>query len=253
MDLAKVVIGNISATVIVYRGRNPSEVFMEVKDHGYPFPNFKGRYCIIGGNWVGNNARADKNPRETMCREVREEITFDRPVITSDDLEDLEFGSFPPYISAGISAVSNEGDRTKLEELRNIITEGAVAWKDCLQSVPTEVHNGERPGSTTLCSYWHVGLGENEWGRLLELQSKFGNLSNESLTILTSVDEMIREGLMGTWGHDQALRSFLIEMGVARAESLPCLPGITLDKLHPPLNSYDDYLARYDVKKNPRL
>jgi len=224
---------------------------VELKDFGYPFPRFQGRHCIIGGNWIGERAKGDDNPTETMCREFGEEFSFDRPIVTFEELSRLGFGENASYVVPGTTIQPDPQDLEDLASIKELISNWAWPWQDILQIVPTEIHNGKRPGSITLCSYHCMLLCGDEWGRLTRLQTKFGNLSNESITLITTVDQMIATDLMGTWGHDQALRMFLMENRVPRAEELPTLEGITIEPVGQMLDDYDEYMARYEIECHP--
>lgn len=99
--------------------------------------------------------------------------------------------------------------------------------------------------------YFTVGLHENEWNILVSLQNKFGNLSNESVTIITTLNELVETRFPISWGHDQALKKFFLDKGLENAKNLNIIPGITMEYIGQPTLTYKEYLEQSDFLKKP--
>jgi hypothetical protein len=97
-----------------------------------------------------------------------------------------------------------------------------------------------------------VALDDWAFDKLTYLQNKFHNLSNESITLLTSLDEIIQNKIVGCWGHDQVLREFFRQKGY-NVKDFPVMPDITMTFVHNQLPNYGEYLKRYDIAKTPNL
>ena len=140
--------------------------------------------------------------------------------------------------------------------------ESAMSADDYIITIPKAVLDetdpeNKRDGFTTLCSYWTIALEEKEWTMLMELQERFKNLSNESITLVTSLDEIIQAGVKTAFGHDQKLKRFFLNASelcgpeYATAKDFPIVPGIESIYAGPPYSSYEEYLERYDVARKP--
>ena len=79
------------------------------------------------------------------------------------------------------------------------------------------------------------------------LQERFKNLSNESITLITSLEEIIRTGTKTSFVHDRVLQRFFLGRGFKKAENLPLVPELTSVAAGMPLPTYRDYLERYEV------
>ena len=73
--MKKIAVNNTASVVIIFRQKNPAEVFLEIKDDKYPMRVFQRCLNIIGGNWIGEQALNDFGPLGTLYRELQEEIT----------------------------------------------------------------------------------------------------------------------------------------------------------------------------------
>lgn len=254
----KTKITNISSVGIIYRAGNPSNIFIEVKDDGHPIKLVRRQLCPIGGNWIGKAAARDINTFMTFARELDEELSFDRPVRNSVELAQMDMAvdqTFAPTPIKGVEATKD--DRLTLQHLKDAILVSAVAFGDYLNTVPKAALDAadpanKRDGFTTLVSYWLVRLVEDDWRRLCSLQSKFGNLSNESLALVTSLDEIIQTNTKTAFAHDRVLQEFFYQFGYTNAEQFPLVPGLeSVRKRTSPFSSYAEYLDHYDVAKMP--
>ena len=250
---------NISSVGLIYRSFNPAEVFLEIKDDGHPIKLVRRQLCPIGGNWIGEAAKRDSNPNDTFVRELGEELSFERSIRDSVDLALLgvaELEKFAPAPAPNVG-VDTE-DIEDLEDLKWVMgMQATVLADDYLHTVSKDALDAadpenKRDGFTTLTSYWSVPLAEKDWRRLVRLQEKFGNLSGESITLITSLDEIVKTDTRIAFGHDRVLQRFWLERGFAKAANLILVPGITsVSAGHRSLSSYRYYLARYDVAKKP--
>ena len=241
-------VSNIAGVMIIFRAKNPAEIFIEVKDDGYPLKRFRRCLCPIGGNWIGERAKGDRNPLDTARREINEELTLERMIASTLELKLLGIeteGNF--YQTPKKNYIPNSEEIKTLAELKQIITENCTPFGDFLYHFRISQKESLMP----LVSYWLVALREDEWDRLVNLQKKFGNLSNESITIITSLKEIIETGTRVAFGHDRALQKFFLSFGLSDAHQMPLMGGITSKEMGKTLVSYEEYMAQYDIKRKP--
>ncbi|HEY4510354.1 MAG TPA: hypothetical protein VJJ73_00775, partial [Candidatus Paceibacterota bacterium] len=245
---------NISSVGIIYRGESPDEIFIEVKDDEHPIVYARRKLCFIGGNWIGEGAKSDRGPLDTFKRELREELSFDRPIRSSVELRLLGMATgTEEFKPSPQSTQPTELDRHQLENLKLVICRGIAPFGTFLNTVPKKVLDAadpenKREGFTTLACYWVCALDEVRWRSLCLLQKKFGNLSNESLTLITTLHEIIESGTR-MYGHDLALKNFFIAMGFPEARKI--VNYIECEEVGTALATYEDYLERYEVVKRP--
>jgi hypothetical protein len=144
----------------------------------------------------------------------------------------------------------------QLVYLKNMMVGVARPFGDFLNTVTRQALDvadpaNKRDGFTTLSSYWLISLPEHEWGILVRLQEKFKNLSNESITLITSLEEIIRTGTKTSFAHDRVLQRFFRDQGLSEAGNLPLVPGLESVRVGLPLSAYSNYLDQYDVAKKP--
>ncbi|GEM_PF-1736290 len=251
------VVANVASLGIIYRASNPREIFIEIKDGGYPMKAFQWCLCPIGGNWLGDRARADKNPYDTFVREFGEEFSLEKPRASTFELQLLDTPhEAETYVTPVNSVPIEEQDRLMLHHIRSAVTTHTWPFADYLVSVPRAVLDkvdpeNRRDSYASLFSYWEVGLDDERWNRLVVLQQKFGNLSNESITIVTSLDEILRMRPQTAFGHHAALQDFFLQAGYAEAVHYPLFEGIECMHMGQPLSTYEEYLERYDILKKP--
>lgn len=253
----KQVVTNICGVAIIYRASDPSQVFIEVKDDGYPMARFRRCLCLIGGNWIGLHAAGDLTTRRTLEREIDEELSLTKGVASTLELKLL--GLEPKdkfYVTPKNDLAPNEEDFRILNEIKKAINEGLVHFGDFILKVPKSVLDAadpenKRDGLSAIASYWTVGLSEETWEKLSALQKKFGNLSNESVTLLTSIDEIIATGTEIAFGHDRPLQRFFEGWGLENAKNLLLIEGITSVPIENPPATYAEYLERFEVQKRP--
>ena len=254
--MSKIPVNHIAAVGVIHRAQDPREIFTEMKDRGHPMPMARGRLCCIGGNWIGPDAKGDRGPRGTFTRAMEQEISFDRPVRSATGRELLGLAKdehFAPTPISGIQVTAN--DEAHLCMLKQGITELAQPFGDFVTTISTSVLDAADPGNTRegfsfLGSYFAVPLPEDVWSVMLALQEKFGNLSNSSMSLVTSLDQIIATNTRW-FAHDRVMQQFFREMGFVAAEQLPLVPGISSVRVGIPLDTYAEYLDRYDVAKMP--
>lgn len=252
-------ITNHSSVAIIYRRLDPSEVFTEMKDDGHPVRLVRRQLCPIGGNWIGKGAQFDKNPLATVCREVvMEELSFDHPSRSPLELVELGHSSdvalMAPTKRADVEVLPE--DKADMEALKSLILNGLVPFGDFLDTVTKEAMDSadpanKREGFTVLSSYFTVGLDEDAWAKLVRLQTKFGNLSNESVTLITSLKKIVESGTKTAFGHDGPLQAFFASHGLPLAAQLPMVPGTSCLFIGAPRNSYTDYALDFTPAKRP--
>jgi len=255
--LAKTSVTGIASVGIIFRAVNPNEIFIEVKDDGHPIKLVRRQLCFIGGNWIGEGARNDKNTFDTFKRELDEELSFDRPCRDSVELNLLghadteQFAPVPQPVAKVLSV-----DEEDLDNLKRAIVMSATPFGDFLNTVPKTALDAadptnKRDGFTSLISYWVAPLQEDVWESLLRLQRKFKNLSNESITLVTSLTEIVQTNTRTSFAHDRVLQRFFLHHGLEAAKNLPLVPDLSSVEAGMPLSTYNDYLERYEVAKRP--
>ena len=122
-------IGGIAAVVIPFRESNPSEIFAEMKDGTYPW--FPKHLCFLGGNWGDVPSVGDKSPRDTLLRDLREEL----------DLSVQGESYLPPRTTQNVL----REDEEMLESVLATIMAGIRPFGDYLQKIPVEVFLRQDP------------------------------------------------------------------------------------------------------------
>lgn len=255
-ETGRVEVNHIAAVGILFPASNPRRIFIEVKDDGYPIKVFRRNLCPIGGNWVGEHAKADRNTRDTFLREFGEELSLERAISSTLKLDMLLGVKVEEYLTPRNDVVVDDRDIAALAELKNYVASLSQSYADFVHFVPKTVFDSADPenkrGDVRLVSsYFFTPLDDEIWLELERLQYKFGNISNESITLLADVDDIVETGAKICWGHDRALQRFWLDFGVKTAKNLPMVPGIESHYIGRPLRSYDEYLQRFDVLKRP--
>lgn len=255
--MSKMSVSHMAGACIIFRASNPAHIFLTIKDDSHPIKLARRQLCLIGGNWIGDNAKQDMNTFDTFKRELAEELSFVRPVRDSVKLNLLGLSDVECFAPTSQSIVDvTPRDMEELDHLKRIIVEFATPFGDFMLMISKDALDAadptnKRDGFTALLSCWAAPLEEDVWGSLLELQRKFGNLSNESLTLVTSLDEIIRTNTKAAFGYDRVLQKFFLDCGLIAAQNLPLVPGISVQEVGMPLPTYADYLERYEVAKKP--
>ena len=249
-------ISNISSVAFIYRASNPSEIFFEIKDDGHPIKLVRRTLCPIGGNWIGESARGDRGPLDTVRREIREELSLERPVRTWE-LQAFGGESVDQFAPTPISDLQVTRDHLlSLSAVKEAINRMLMPFGTYLNTVTKEAMTRADPGNTRegytgLSCYWLAPLDEQTWHVLVKLQSDFGNLSNESLTVMTNVHEIVERQICGAFAHERVLQRFFLAMGFQEAKRMPLTEGTASVCAGSALASYEDYLEIYDVQKRP--
>lgn len=251
-------VNGLAAVGIIFRRANPAQQFLEVKDDGHPICHARRKLCFIGGNWIGEHAKADKCPYDTFCRELDEELSFDRPMRNSLEYALLGVSAqetFEPTPEPAIRAASC--DQEALLYLKRVIAALAFPFGDYINTVPKAALDAadpqnKREGFNGLASYWQVSLNEEDWQLLESLQKKFNNLSNESITLITSLEEILARRMEAAFAHDRVLQKFFLSHKLTAAWNMPMVPGLNSEAIGPPLRDYKEYLAKYDVARHPQ-
>lgn len=251
----KTPVNNISATAIIYCAHNPSKIFIERKTDDYPVKVFAGMLCLPGGNWVGPAAKADANPLQTLKRELDEELRLAVSEAKKDEMAALGFkaGADGRDLQKDTQATTDDIERFAM--VKEAMLSAITPFMDALITVPKTIFDSADPenrrGDTTvLASYFTIGLQKTDWDELVRLQEKYGNLSNESETLIVTYKEMINtKDMKVSWGHDYAMLKFF--------EQYIPYPKILLTKeivwkpLGEPMSSYAEYEELYDIAKKP--
>ncbi len=241
-------IWNISAVAVIV-SPDEDKVFLSRKDDGYPIALIRGGLCPIGGNWTGKDAARDTGPRDTVRREIREELTLRRPVRSGAELGQLGFGgqvTYEPTASNG--AEIRDADEQLLQRLAATISEVLSFETSYIHTVTAEAMRTADPSSTretieTLCFVYRAQLHHDEWATLETLQERYGNLSNEAPTLILGRDQL--GGEKYAFGHESSVRAV---MGV----NTSIIPGVYSERRGEMRDApYAELLDRYDPIKRP--
>lgn len=257
MGFTKISVTGIAAVAIIYRKMDPSQIFIEIKDDGHPIKLVRRQLCFIGGNWIGEDAKTDKGPHETLMREIQEELSLERPARSSHELSLLGISEAITFAPTPVERMPGNDDVDRLRDLKRTIMGSLEPFGDCMNRITRKALETADPGTSregfvSLVSYWTCALSESTWRDLSALQERFGNLSNESITLITSLDEIVRTKTKIAFGHDYALKDFFTSKGLGtKVQKLTIVPHITNTPLGAPFQTYDEYLTRYEVAKHP--
>lgn len=252
--MSKISVNNICGVSIIYSAEDPSRIFLETKTSDYPVKVFAGTLCLIGGNWVGEAAKADVNPMATLQREIDEELCL--VPLTEEQHEELSLLGLGQGTKYDLQKNTNasETDIKSLAEVKKAITLSVVPFVDAISLIPKCVFDSsdtqnKRGDIQALLSNYLVPLEKDVWNELVRLQKTYGNLSNESLSVLLTFDEIRHKKLRVSWGHDRALdlfcRTYVDDKGI------PLVEGIVWQNHGRPMRSYAEYEELYDVAKRP--
>ena len=204
-----ITVSHFATCWLIYRKSHPDQILLERKFQ-HPDPQVDGRLCTPGGNWFDKGAEEDKGPLETGCRELVEELTFDRNEL--------------PYETPFSGAEVTPGDRDDLETVLSQIFAVSLPFGAFLNSAKGRKYS-------TLVFYYSAGLDEDAWVKLVRLQEKFRNLSVESLTTITSLDEIVDRGDLSAYGHDRPLQIFFLSGGFEKALEMSLVEGFKTERL----------------------
>lgn len=247
---------NISAAALVYRLAEPFEIFAEFKDNTHPLKLVRNSLCLIGGNWVGESAKSDRGPLDTLKRELSEELTIAKATVSRKELEDLGFDENADPSAEVIAQRGSVDDVRRLNEIRRAIITGFEPFGSYTQFVSREAILSADPepkqqAFTALANVYTSGLDERTWGDLMRLQTRYGNLIAEfSSSIITSLDDIVEKKMRSAFGYDRILQYFFRTMDL-HAKEIPMVQGVEVEFVGPILDTYSEYLARYDVEKKP--
>lgn len=223
----------IASAVIIFRELNPAWVFLESKPANYHIVSFRNHLCPFGGDWGRNTrGRMDRNPKETVAREINEELSLERslrhPLMTPSDIP-------------------------ALADIRDEILQNLTPFGDFFQIIPAKILQKSDPEAraqdrAAIISYWTSGITEDCWARLVYLQNKFGNVCTEGTSMVISLGQILAAKIPFSWGSDQVMREFFwFRHGFNAAERLPLFPEISMRRMgwasH---ETYREYLNKYN-------
>lgn len=250
----KVIVGSGFA----YKVSDPGQIFLDIKTADYPWRIFASRMMFIGGQWIKEAAIHDNNPFATFVREVTEELSFERPRISTEEMRVVcPLVDYDSYVAPGGDVPATLNDEQGLAQVKARLIDPlrVRAFGDYYIRTPERLIQTLQPeylggDLTALFSIFTVGLEDDEWDRLAHLQAKFGNLSNESQSVIISIDQVLAGSIAFASGYDQIARDFWISQGFPAAAGIP-IQEIEVVRIGDLLASYVDYLARYDVLNRP--
>lgn len=252
-------VANFSAVAIVYKASEPSKLFLELK-FGHPIALIDRTLNPIGGNWVGKDALNDNSPLDTLTREIGEEISFVRPIRNADELDFLDVATNKTWQPTPMDATPTDEDVAMQEEVKRAIISAAHYYCATINTVSKEAMDvadpkNERQGFSSLAVYFECGLSDETWAKLEALQKKFGNLSAEALTVMTSKTDIILDDAKVAFGHDAALADFLKAKG-HNVEGFPTVHGVSTRFIGTTsdvelFSSYAEMLTHFNPTKRP--
>ena len=196
-------------------------------------------------------------PLDTFIREVNEELTLEKGLVSTLELRQL--GIEPKVDSYKLrdpDAIPTKEDYWMLKEVKEAIIKKCEPFGDYIVNLPKVVLDQADPlnkhqGYVCIVSYWKVFLDEITWEKLTKLQEKFHNLSSESLTIITSLQEIVSTNIKTAFGHDRPLKDFFLSCGLTKAEKLPLVEGILAERIGLPRRSWSAYFQDYYIVRKP--
>ncbi|HLB32429.1 MAG TPA: hypothetical protein VJL27_02650 [Patescibacteria group bacterium] len=257
--MPKVTVNNVASVAIIYPEIDPTRVFLCQYDDGYPAVVFRGMYNPIGGNWIGPLAVSDQGPRCTIKRELQEELVLGGPPADRQELVSLGLVDqidADEKVSGETTVGADPNDAWTLIQIRSSIQEALRPWGSYYHLAPKAVFDAsdtlnKRGDTSTLVCCWLAPLGPEVWSHLARLQTKYGNLTNEGYTRVTSLDEIVDEGRMIAWGHRQAYCDFWMSKNLTHEQDVRCIESIQSRYVGPIPASYDEILTRYHVLRTP--
>ena len=229
-----------------------------MKDATYPKKAFALKLLCMGGNWLGTAAANDGSPKGTLIREIKEELSVKRPLGPVDDAELAQiFGHAVSTRTVDRKNVDpSEGDLDDLEAVKRAIIDSLFHLGDYIEFVPRIVFDRADPENKTgdvqgFASVWMAGLDDDVWAKLVRIQEKFGNLSSESISVITSLDEIVAKHLETGWSQDRILRDFFRRFGFPETDRFPLIPDVKATRMDESYTSYDEYMQHYSVVKHP--
>jgi hypothetical protein len=250
-------IRHISASGVIYKESNPREIFVEFRGTGYPVPAFQNSTCCLGGNWIGSDAAQDQQPLDTFLREIEAELSFEKPVQAQSELVQLGIlDAVSHYRVKPCTKEPTSEDEGKLAALKAAIAKHVYYFGDTIQHIPEIVFaradpKNTRRGMVYLNVFFEVPLPTADWQALVELQEKFGNLSNESTTVITTVQKLLTDRQPCAWSYDYILKRFFMERGAFEARGMRLVPDIEVAWRLRGNHSYAKYLEHFDIEFHP--
>ncbi|MEK7181352.1 MAG: hypothetical protein AAB738_03420 [Patescibacteria group bacterium] len=243
---------------IIYRKANPSQVFIETKTPGYPRKVMVGKGLLPGGNWVGKAAASDRSPRHTYEREIFEEFSFDNPVADPEEMIELFGTGNLGHAPEKRDIKASHPDISTLTTLKHNIAALSTLYPFglFLQHVPKWVFDSGDPENKTgeyfgAVSVFEIPLPDELWNYLEELQLRYGNLSNEAQTLITSAEEIVARGYYIGWGQDRVLQRHFLRHGMNIATQMPLVAGISSIPIGLPIATYTECFRVFDIEKIP--
>ncbi len=250
---------NISAVAIIACIDHPDRILVEAKDDGHPIKLVHRQICLIGGNWVGEAAKKDDSPLATLCREITEELSLSRPRRSMLELSQLGLAG-PELFNdpTPIVKTPSGSDAALLREIASKICDRPIPLSARVNTTSREAMQAAdsastREGFSTLCFYYAIFVSGDLWEELERLQREYGNLSNESVTLMTTLAEIDRAERRCCFGHDNGLMDYN-EMYGSFGGTLPTVPGVTSERLVGFLGgneTYEAILREFTVAKRP--
>lgn len=249
-------VNNFPTVCIVYRQSDPRQIFIEVKDDSLPMKVYREALCPLGGNWIGEEARSDKGPRETLVREINEELTLERNQRDLDESATLGLSENAVLEQTPISGEEvREIDIEKLNLIKSAIIDNLEPFGDYILDISKRVLDEDADnahlGFKALTSYFTAGLDEEVWSAIEELQKRFGNLSTESTTVVTSLGDILEKNLRFAYSHDQVFKKFFVDAGYAEATAMSVFDNPVITFVGQTRETYDEYLVDFVIKKTP--
>ena len=248
-------VNNFCAIGIIFPVENPRFTFTDIKWE-YPVKAWDNMVCPQGGNWFGKEAVGDIGPMSTLRRELSEELSFEKPTRDNELAHILDINVGPATSAPEAIRPPTENEREILRDVTEAIIANTVPFGDFYSFMPRSIldaadASNQRGDASAIVSTWIIPLPRDVWQKLTDLQVTFGNLSNESRSVITSVDKMIEAGTRAAFGQDRILQAFWRAMEISRSKHLPLVEGVEHRLIGTPRASWTDYLNDWNPLKRP--
>lgn len=249
------VVNNFCSIGIIFPIANPRFIFTDIKWQ-YPVKAWDNMICPQGGNWFGPDAKSDGGPLDTLRRELSEELSFEKSTSGDELSKILDIPAGPAVSIPAGNRPPTEEEKTHLREIVDALTKNIVPFGDFYSFMPRSILDAADPANqrgdaAAIVSAWCIPLSSEAWNKLAELQKTFGNLSNESRSVITSIDRMIASHTYIAFGHDRILQAFWQAMGIAESKNVPLVEGIEHRLIGTARSSWTDYFDEWNPTKRP--
>jgi len=252
-DLQKKIIevNHVGAMSMIYCVDDFRLMILNQKDGEHSISMAKNCLNVVGGSFIGEAAKKDKNPLATVTRHLQFKLSLigERPV---DDtvLKELDLIDVVQNRQNKQNIVDvKSADERELAEIKNRIISNTVPFGDYLLTTPAGVINETKP-IKVIFSYFTSPVDIKDWQALKRLYAKYETLSSVDEVKIVNFQSILDSGQNFAFGHDIAVRNFLSQ-GAADLVEMPMVQGVKGEFIGCARDFYQDYFNEFDVLLHP--